>query len=204
MPASDVQRVWEDSVQTTTPWPGLQAGPGPWIARGLWTAIAPQSMELRLLRGQLNEYLVANTAWAVAIAEHLARLDVEVQSLRHEVHVLVSASTSGASPARPSASGVPPGLTSPSASAVSAAAAPPGTIEELIRAAQRVAVLRSGASTPVDASGLEGRLHLWGLGGREGTHRLRGRLPFAFLVSLCRLVPAGWCFRWCFGPPASG
>ena len=25
MPASDVQRVWEDSVQTVTPWPGLQA-----------------------------------------------------------------------------------------------------------------------------------------------------------------------------------
>ena len=144
MPASDVQRVWEDSVQTVTPWPGLQADIRPWIARGLWTAIAPQSMELGLLRGQLNEYLVANTAWAVAIAEHLARLDVEVQSLRHEVHVLVSASTSGASPARPSASGVPPGLTSPSASG-----APPGTIEELIRAAQRVAVLRSGASTPV-------------------------------------------------------
>ena len=109
MPASDVQRVWEDSVQTVTPWPGLQAGLRPWIARGLWTAIAPQSMELGLLRGQLNEYLVANTAWAVAIAEHLARLDAE-----------------------PGASG-----------------APPGTIEELIRAAQRVAVLRSGASTPV-------------------------------------------------------
>ena len=136
MPASDVQRMWEDSVQTVTPWPGLQADIRPWIASGLWTAIAPQSMELGLLRGQLNEYLVANTAWAVAIAEHLARLDVEVQSLRHEVHVLA---TMGAP-----VSGAPPGLASPSASG-----ALPGTIEELIRAAQRVAVLRSGGSTPV-------------------------------------------------------
>jgi hypothetical protein len=136
MPASDVQRVWEDSVQTVTPWPGLQADIRPWIARGLWTAIAPQSMELGLLRGQLNEYLVANTAWAVAIAEHLARLDVEVQSLRHELHVLA---TMGAP-----VSGAPPGLASPSASG-----APRGNLEELIRAAQRVAVLRSGGSTPV-------------------------------------------------------
>ena len=84
MPASDVQRVWEDSVQTVTPWPGLQADIRPWMdAMG-----APVS-------GALS-------------------------------------------------SGAPPELASPSASG-----ALPGTIEELIRAAQRVAVLRSGGSTPV-------------------------------------------------------
>ena len=137
--SNPAQANWEANFLLNLNCPQPLAAFGRLMANGLWSAVAPQSLELYSLRQGLNMYLAENSMWAIAatgrimeLEGKIGSLEAEVEGLRAEladVNLLLSAGTSASVVARASASGT-------------------SRIGVIIKSAQRLALVRSGHSSP--------------------------------------------------------
>lgn len=87
-PASRAQLEFEHHVLTNVPWPFAPAGADRYVARAFFHLFAPHLGDYGQIRDQLNTYLPENTVWAVAAAERILQLEVNLQVLTDQVRTL--------------------------------------------------------------------------------------------------------------------
>ena len=86
--SNPAQANWEANFLLNLNCPQPLAAFGRLMANGLWSAVAPQSLELYSLRQGLNMYLAENSMWAIAATGRIMELEGKIGSLEAEVERL--------------------------------------------------------------------------------------------------------------------